>query len=310
MKQIFNKEFKIGVFVILAILILIFGIDYLKGINLFSPVNFYYASYDNVQGLEVAAPVTCNGYKIGQVREIEFDYDHPGKIKVELALNKGVKIPEDSKALLATTLLDGAYIDLKMGSSKQLLPLGGEIAPQSAPDLMATVSNDIMPAVNDMLPKLNAIMDNLDAVTSNLAVLSNDPALAASIKRLNGITGNVNAMTENFNNISYGLKNQIPSIMGNVGRASHGLDTVAANLGMLSYQLKTLPLNATMENVNEITENLTRFSNQLNNEKSSLGMLMNDPELYNRLNSVAADVDSLIVDIKKNPKRYISIKLL
>ena len=65
-----------------------------------------------------------------------------------------------------------------------------------------------------------------------------------------------------------------------------------------------------MKNLNDITDNLSRFSKQLNNEKSSLGMLMNDPELYNRLNSVAADVDSLIVDIKRNPKRYISIKLL
>ncbi len=310
MKKIFNKEFKIGVFVILAILILIFGIDYLKGINLFNPANFYYASYSNVQGLEVAAPVTCNGYKIGQVREINFDYDHPGKIKVQLALNKDVKIPENSKALIASTLLSGAYIDIQMGEGKKMIPLGGEIVSATTPDLMATVSNDIMPAVNDMLPKINAIMDNLDAVTSNLAVISSDPALAASIKRLNGITGNVNAMTENFNSISLGLKGQIPAVMGNVGRVTYGLDSIADNLGALSYQLRTLPLNSTMDNINEITENLTRFSNQLNNEKSSLGLLMNDPELYNRLNSVAADVDSLIVDIKKNPKRYISIKLL
>lgn len=310
MKKIFNKEFKIGVFVILAILILIFGIDYLKGINLFNPANFYYANYENVQGLEVASPVTCNGYKIGQVREISFDYANPGKVKVQLALNKDVKIPENSKALISSTLLSGAYIDLKMGDSKKMLPIGGEIQPASTPDLMATVSNDIMPAVNEMLPKIDAIMTNLDAVTSNLAVLSSDPALGTSIKRLNGITGNINSMTENFNSISYGLKGQVPTIMNNVGRITYGLDTVATNLGMLSAQLKTLPLNATMENVNEITENLTRFSNQLNDQKSSLGMLMNDPELYNRLNSVAADVDSLIVDIKKNPKRYISIKLL
>ncbi len=310
MKKIFNKEFKIGIFVILAILILIFGIDYLKGINLFNPANFYYATYENVQGLEVASPVTCNGYKIGQVREISFDYDHPGKVKVQLALNKEVKLPENSKALIASTLLSGAYIDIKIGDSKKMLPIGGEIQPATTPDLMATVSNDIMPAVNDMLPKINAIMDNLDTVTTNLALISSDPALSASIKRLNGITGNINSMTDNFNTISLGLRGQVPSVMNNVSRITYGLDTVAANLGALSAQLRSLPLNATMDNVNQITENLTRFSNQLNDQKSSLGMLMNDPELYNRLNNVAADVDSLIVDIKKNPKRYISIKLL
>lgn len=310
MKKIWNKEFKIGVFVILAILILIFGIDYLKGINLFSPANFYYASYQNVQGLEVAAPVTCNGYKVGQVREIEFDYQNPGKIKVQLALNKDFKIPEDSQALIASTLLSGSYIDIKMGKSKKMLALGGDIQPATSPDLMATVSNDIMPAVNDMLPKISAIMDNIDVVTTNLAHISSDPALSQSITRLNGITSNINSMSENFNIMSSGLRGQVPGIMNNVNSLTYGLDTIAANLGALSTQLKSLPLNATMDNVNEITENLTKFSNQLNDHKSTLGRLMNDPELYNRINTVAADVDSLIVDIKKNPKRYISIKLL
>ncbi|MDE7096781.1 MAG: MCE family protein, partial [Muribaculaceae bacterium] len=78
----------------------------------------------------------------------------------------------------------------------------------------------------------------------------------------------------------------------------------------LSYQLKALPLESTVENVNQLTENLSRFSNQLNDKNSTLGLLTSDPELYNRLNQVSADIDSLLVDIKKNPKRYISIKLL
>ena len=310
MKKIFNKEFKIGAFVILAILILIFGIDYLKGINLFSPANFYYASYDNVQGLEVAAPVTCNGYKVGQVREINFDYSNPGKIKVLLALNKEFKIPSNSTAYIASTLLSGSYIDIKMGNSKKFLSVGDNIESNTTPDLMATVSNDIMPAVNNIIPKVDSLINNLNEITGNLAIISSDPALLTSIQRLDGITGNVYSMTGSLNSVTTGLKSQIPGLMRNVGSIAYGLDTVTANLGTLSSQLKSLPLNSTMDNVNRITENLQRFSNSLNNEKSTLGMLMNDPELYNRINTVAADVDSLIVDIKKNPKRYISIKLL
>lgn len=306
----FNKEFKIGLFVILAILILIFGIDYLKGINLFSPANYYNASYDNVQGLEVAAPVTCNGYKVGQVREIKFDYSNPGKIKVLLALNKDFKVPENSTAFIASTLLSGSYIDIRMGNSKKFLSVGADIPSSATPDLMATVSNDIMPAVTNILPKIDSVIDNLNNITANIAELSQDPALLTSIKRLDAITGNVSSMTGNFNKLSSGLSSQVPMVMRNVGSITHGLDTVTANLGMLSAQLKSLPLNSTMDNVNQITENLTKFSNQLNDKSSSLGLLMNDPELYHRLNSVAADVDSLIVDIKKNPKRYISIKLL
>ncbi len=310
MKKIFNKEFKIGAFVILAILILIFGIDYLKGINLFNPANFYYASYDNVQGLEVAAPVTCNGYKVGQVREINFDYSKPGKIRVLLALNKDLKIPMNSKAIIASTLLSGAYIDIKMGDNKRYLPIGGEVNSETAPDLMATVTGQMLPAVNEILPKVDGVLENLNKITANLAALSSDPALASSIRRMDGITANVYSMTGDFKNVSSGLSSQVPSLMRNVNAISYKIDTVASNLGALSYQLKSLPLSRTIDDVNQITANLTRFSEQLNNDKSTLGLLMNDPQLYNRLNTVITDVDSLIMDIQRNPKRYISIKLL
>lgn len=300
MKKLISKEFIIGISVIAAILVLVFGIDYLKGINLFSPANFYYAEYENVQGLETAAPVTINGYKVGQVREIQFDYANPGKVRVLLALNKDLKLPVDSKAELASTLLSGAYVNIRMGSSTKMLEKGSNVPTMVVPDMMASISYDVMPAVNSILPKIDSLLYNLNTLVA-------DPALLASIQRLDGITGNVYAATDGLKNT---LKSDIPIIMRNTRGITHGLDSVVSNLGMLSYNLKELPLSRTVDNVNQITANLTKFSDQLNNQKSTLGMLMNDPELYNRLNSVAASVDSLIVDIKRNPKRYISIKLL
>lgn len=300
MKKLISKEFIIGISVIAAILVLVFGIDYLKGINLFSPANFYYAEYENVQGLETAAPVTINGYKVGQVREIQFDYANPGKVRVLLALNKDLKLPVDSKAELASTLLSGAYVNIRMGSSTKMLEKGSNVPTMVVPDMMASISNDVMPAVNSILPKIDSLLYNLNTLVA-------DPALLASIQRLDGITGNVYAATDGLKTT---LKSDIPIIMRNTRGITHGLDSVVSNLGMLSYNLKELPLSRTVDNVNQITANLTKFSDQLNNQKSTLGMLMNDPELYNRLNSVAASVDSLIVDIKRNPKRYISIKLL
>ena len=300
MKKLISKEFIIGISVIAAILVLVFGIDYLKGINLFSPANFFYAEYENVQGLETAAPVTINGYKVGQVREIQFDYANPGKVRVLLALNKDLKLPVDSKAELASTLLSGAYVNIRMGSSTKMLEKGSNVPAMVVPDMMASISNDVMPAVNSILPKIDSLLYNLNTLVA-------DPSLLASIQRLDGITGNVYAATDGLKTT---LKSDIPIIMRNTRGITHGLDSVVSNLGMLSYNLKELPLSRTVDNVNQITANLTKFSDQLNNQKSTLGMLMNDPELYNRLNSVAASVDSLIVDIKRNPKRYISIKLL
>lgn len=300
MKKIFGKEFVIGLSVILAIVILVFGIDYLKGINLFRPANFYIASYDNVNGLEVSAPVTIDGFKVGQVREINFDYENPGKVEVVMALNDKLRLPADSKAVIGSTLLSGAFIDIQLGTSKQMIEQGGEVPTAAATDLMASVNDKIMPAVGSILPKI-------DSLLSNLNTLAGDPALLASIQRLDGITGHLENASAGLNST---LNRDVPRLIRNANGVAVNIDTITTDLMALSKQLKSLPLNATMDNVNQVTANLTKFSEQLNNANSTLGMLTNDSQLYDRLNQVSADIDSLIVDIKKNPKRYISIKLL
>ena len=300
MKKIFTKEFIIGISVIVAIAILIVGIDFLKGINLFKPANFYYATYTDVAGLETAAPVTLNGYKVGQVREISYDYSNPGHIKVLLALNKELQVPEDSKALIGSNFLSGAFVELKLGVSKRKLAVGGDIATGSSPDALSALTDEVMPKVNQILPRVDTLLYNLNLLVS-------DPALVASIGRIDGITANLLATSSGLNT---SMNRQVPYILGNAGRITQNIDTITYNLTDLSRQLRSLPLQSTMNNIDQLISNLTKFSNQLNDTKSTLGQLTTDPELYNRLNNVAADIDSLIIDLKKNPKRYISIKLL
>lgn len=299
-KKIFTKEVIIGICVACAIAILFFGIEFLKGINVFKPANFYIAQYENVEGLEVAAPVTVDGFKVGQVREINFNYENPGTIEVVLALNKNLHLPTDSKAMIGTTLLSGAYVEIKLGESKEMIPLGGIIESGVTPDLMASVSNEIIPAVGSIIPKVDSL---LMAVTQ----LASDPAIAASLKNLETITGNVSSASRNLNLI---MQNQVPGILSGAGEAMTNLDSITSNLSLLSAELNKLPLNQTMKNVNGLTANLEKFSENLNNPNSTLGELTQDSELYNKLNRLTADIDSLIIDIKKNPKRYISIKLL
>lgn len=103
------------------------------------------------QVLEISSPVTVDGYKVGQVREIQFDYENPGKIKVLLALNKNLRIPVDSKATMGSTLMSGNFISIKLGKSAEKIPVGGDIESYATPDLMASLSDDVMPAVNQIL---------------------------------------------------------------------------------------------------------------------------------------------------------------
>ena len=300
MKNIFTKEVKIGISVIAAIVILCIGIEFLKGINIFKPAHFYIAEYDNVAGLEIAAPVTVDGFKVGQVRDIMFNYEKPGKIEVLLALNKNLRIPVDSRAIIGSTLLSGSFVEIDLGHSKEFLELGDKIPTAVSPDLMTSLSQDLLPSITGVVPKVDSLLTSLNRLAS-------DKALLMSIQSLEGITSHIE-------NASLGLeilmRNQVPGIINNVGQVATNLDSITADLALLSEELKQLPLGNTMKNVEGMTENLLTFSNQLNSKNSTLGMLMNDPELYNRINRLTSDIDSLVVDIQKNPKRYISIKLL
>lgn len=305
--KFFTKELIIGASVILALAILFFGIDYLKGINLFKPVNFYYVNYDRVDGLEVAAPVTIDGYKVGQVREIEFNYDKPGKIKVLLALDPKLHLPQGSRAIIAQSLLSGASIQLVLGTSKAMIPVGGEVTSHSEPDLMAAVSDQILPSVTGILPKVDTLLANLNMLTSH-------PAIYRSLGRIERVTDNLYTGTSMLNGtlgkVDGYLSAYTPGLFNRVNNIATNLDTITTDLTMLSGNLRDLPLEQSVNNINELTARLISFSEALNNEKSTLGMLLNDPQLYNNLCKVSASVDSLILDIKKNPKRYISIKLL
>lgn len=300
MRRIFTKEVIIGISVAFAIAILCIGIEFLKGINVFKPANFYIAKYENVSGLEVAAPVTVDGFKVGQVRSITYNYEHPGPIEVHLALNKNLHVPVDSRAVIGSTLLSGSYIEIHMGKSQEMIPIGGDIDTGVASDLMGNLSNEVMPAITSIMPKIDSLLVSLNRLVG-------DPALLASIQNIEKITDNVSAASASLNVI---MNRQIPSLVGGAGDVLNNLDSISSNLNLLSQELNRMPLTQTMENVNVLTMNLSRFSEQLNDKNSTLGMLTNDPALYDNLRRVTADVDSLIVDIKKNPKRYISIKLL
>ena len=180
-----------------------------------------------------------------------------------------------------------------------MIPLGGEIPTDRVPDLMSSLSNDIMPSVNSILPKVDSLMMNLNRLVS-------DPSMLMAMSRLDGITKNVLYATDGLNRT---MNADVPLIMSNAAHITYNIDTLTGGLGRFTNQLNSLPLQSSMDNVYKLTANLEAFSRQLNQQNSTLGLLMNDPELYNKLNRVSADVDSLILDIKRNPKRYISIKL-
>ena len=306
MKFKYSKEFTIGLSVIAAGFVVYFGIEYLKGNNILKPANYYYATYNNVAGLAQSAPVTLNGYKVGLVRDINYDYAHPGNVIVEMSLDKELRLPEGTKAILATDMLGTASIELKLGTSSNYEAIGANLATEKAAGLMSGITEDILPTVGQIMPKIDSLITSLNALAS-------DPALRQSLGHLESAMANIESSSEKLNQVMSrmpGVANDATTVMANVKTMSTSLNTIASDLTTVSAQIKDMPLEQTMTNVMQASESLKGLMAQLNNQNSSLGLLMNDAQLYNNLNNASASLDSLLQDVKKNPKRYISIKLL
>lgn len=299
MKSFFNKNVKIALTIIVSLALLYWGIEFLKGVNLFKPANFYYAKFDKVNGLIDAAPITVNGFQVGQVREIKYDYA-TNKISVMMSMNRDLKIPVGSSVAITSGLIGSASMELTLGDNTAYYKVGDEIPSFVPQGLMDKVKTEVLPGVGGLVPKVDSIMSSVNGLVGN-------PALVAALARLDGITADLSRSSQELHTLLVSLNRSVPAVMGNVNGITTNLNGTTENLQTFSTTLKDLPLDSTMAQVNATIANLTALSQQLNNPNSSLGMLINDKQLYVNATNAVATLDSLLADIKKNPKRYINV---
>lgn len=301
MKKIFNKEVIIGLSVILALAILFIGIQFLKGVNVFSSANTYVITYDNVQGLAVSAPVNLNGYKVGIVRDIAYDYDNPGHVKVEIEVDDNLKLPKGTQAYIESDLLGTASVMLQLGTEKSFYEPGDEIPGSVKAGMMDNIGgavDDILPTVKAILPKVDTLMMALNTVVAN-------PAIPSALQNVDAITANLNQASRDLNI----LLGTFTPITRDVKTITGNFTTASENLNAMSCDLRQLPIDSLMNSLQTSVDNLKALTAQMNDRNSTLGLLMNDPSLYNNINATVRSLDSLFTDIKANPKRYINIKV-
>ena len=298
MKKIFTREILIGLILVISLSILFIGIDFLKGINVFKSSNLYYVAFKDVSGLEEAAPVTLNGMKVGQVTGMEYDYEHPGNVLVEVNLDSSVKLTKGTKLTKAVSLLGTGALAIEMAPGNSYVEAGSEMEGESQKDMMADISTEVLPQVVEMLPKLNSILAHVDSLAAN-------PALQKTVTRLDAISANIELLTARLAATSQ----RIDPMVSNVNGLTKDLTAISADLKQLSAELKELPLSETMDNVKSTTANLKTFTGKLNGTDSSLGLLLNDRGLYDHIDSTVNSLDSLLIDLKAHPKKYVNFKL-
>lgn len=286
-----TKEIKIALVAIVGILIMYFGINFLKGMNLFSTNNTYFITFDDIQGLGASTPIYADGYKVGTVDGLEYDYKENGPIKVKVDIIKDLRIPQGSKAEIVKDLMGNLQVNLLLANNPRERVEPGGIIPGAVNGGMMDKAASLVPVVEKMLPKLDSILTSVNALLAA-------PTLAASLHNVETITSNLTVSTRELNTLMAGLNKQVP---GMIGKANGVLD----NTNRLTANLASLDVQGTLNKVNQTLESAHQFTEKLNSNQGSLGLLMNDTKLYDNLTSTMSHADSLVIDLKAHPKRYV-----
>jgi len=289
MKKYFTKEVIIAFVTLVSLGLLYFGLNYLKGANIFKPANIYYVRMPDVSDLQKSCPVYVNGFKVGIVRDISYDYGTQKNIIVEISLDKKMKVETDSHLEIKSGLTSGAYLDMILNKYvSTYYQVGDTIEGFSEKGIMDKVSTDL-------LPQIEAILPRLDSILIGIQYLVNSPALSQSLNQIAATTANLESSTRQLNAI---FSNDISPVMTN-------LKQVSSDFTVVSSQFKQMDLNATLLNVNKTLQNLEQMSMQLNSKDNSLGLLLNDRSMYDHLDTTLVNASNLLFDFKLNPKRYV-----
>lgn len=286
---------KIGLWTIISIVILFLGISYLKGISVMGSTHTYYVSMPDVKGIHVASRIYINGFNVGTVRSMQYDYRHNGQTILQLSLDKNVCLPKGTTISTTQTLLTGALLNLLIPSetTQAYLAPGDTIplAPSDTQKGFAQVENEIVPHVAQLIARLDTTVSHMNQILS-------DPNIQPAIADVRSSAGNLKSITHQLQ----GSLAELPRI---VGQAEHAM----GNIDRFSGQLDSLQLRQTLLNLETTSAELKQFTQRLNNDNSSVGRLINEDGLYLRIDSMTQSIDALIQDIKANPKRYIKLSV-
>jgi phospholipid/cholesterol/gamma-HCH transport system substrate-binding protein len=293
MKKIFSKELVIGFITVVSLVILYISVNYLKGINVFKPSNHYYIRMPKVNELQQSSPVYVDGFKVGVVNAIDFQFDKKDFITVQVNLDKQMKVETGSYFELKSGLTSGAYLDLHLNKYVgTYCAIGDTLEGISAPGMMDKISETFIPQIENILPRLDSILQGIQA-------LVNHPALGQSLEHISASTASLEKSSQQLDQI---LSKDIRPMLTN-------LTQTTSDLAVFSGKVKQLDLDLTMNKVNSALDNIDQLSKQLNNKNNSLGLLLNDRSLYDHLDSTAVNASQLLLDLKQNPKRYVHFSL-
>ncbi len=310
-----SNETKVGALTIIAITLIILGFNFLRGKTIFKSGNFIYAKYADTKGLIISNPVFVNGFQVGTVFDIENQTADLSQIVVSIKLNNTYKIPANSVATIQDNPLGTNSIAIVLGDAKSYLNSEDTIKTAPAASLLGDLMNTLSPlgeqtkkTISDLekvLVNINKVLD--DQNKANFAqILSN---LSFATESLNKSLVSVESMLQSQSGSIAQTANNVNSFTKNLSDNNKKINDIINNLDTTTRQLKNADLSKTVKEIQVVVQELTQTLHNLNNGDGSAAKLLNDPEIYKQLQGTIKSINTLVDDVKTNPKRYVNISV-
>lgn len=308
-----SKEFKIGIVVVFAIGAFIWGINFLKGSNLFTHKYFLFAVYPKIDGLIPANPVLISGYKIGQVTDISLmKNDSKNRVLVKFLLTENVNIPKGSIARsISADLLGQKAVEIIFSQNTEFVKSGDTLVAETESGFKEALDKRIAPiqakaenlisSMDSVLTVVNSILnkktrDNLDKSFESIhkAIIS----LEQTAYKLDDLIGSEKAKISS-------ILTHINAVTANLDKNGEKINNIISNLSNVSDSLAKSQLKEAIADADKSLKELNILLAGINKGQGTLGKMAKNDSLYNNLNKSSADLDRLLNDLRLNPERYI-----
>ena len=300
------SEVKIGITGIITVLVIIWGINFLKGRNVLSSNYMLVATYDRVDGLEPSAKVMMNGFKIGTVDDILFDTEAEVPFTLFLEIENKYKIRKGSEAeIFSADLLGSKAVQIHRSGEGVFLANGDTIGGDVAGDMFSSLLDEVSP----LLVSISAAVQTLDSTGTALNQILGDPAVRSMIGNLDRATGSLNEQLAESGDLAKTFEN-LKIITGGIGSQNESIKRTIASLESISGKLEHADIDSLILHLNIVSSNLAGITSSMEQGEGTIGKLIFEDSLYRQLGQLISDLDSLVIDVNENPKKYVSFSLI
>jgi phospholipid/cholesterol/gamma-HCH transport system substrate-binding protein len=303
-----SNETKVGILAALAITLLILGFNFLKGKNLLERKNTIYAVFPRVDALSPSDPIKINGLQVGLVSDLEEKDENLSGVVVALNITKKINIPENSYAMIMSSPLGSSTLNIVLGTSEKYIQEGDTLVTRASGGIMEDLKGTLSPTVD----KVNGTLKSLDSLVEQVGVVL-DPKtkanLQAVIANLATASSSLTTLVNTQNGALAASLNNMSSFTGNLKRNNDSINHIIKNVDVMTQKFASLELEATLTKLQAAVDNLNVTLNKVNKGDGTLGLLMNDPKLYNNLNATTNSLNILLQDVRLHPKRYVNVSV-